>query len=252
MTDTTSPTPSEALALTIKALEGLSTERGIIWRKDMTDADTADAWRKNCSNMVEAARTALQSLRQISQPDSGRKNVNEKRISLGPTIAQQNAAHEKLMKRATKTKAAREATSPAPLDLAVDDEPRPVEPAGEITNSSILRSELNSAHVQLPPEKLVSLCWKAADFIAASQSPGHTDLMVTPESIDAFMEANPLPADPHAALIEAREPIVSDVPAWKRIIDLFAKHGLPAPPTALRDELVTYLAVHDQFGGYRP
>lgn len=26
-------------------------------------------------------------------------------------------------------------------------------------------------------------------------APGHTDLMVTPESLDAFMEANPLPED---------------------------------------------------------
>lgn len=29
-----------------------------------------------------------------------------------------------------------------------------------------------------------------------SKAPGHTDLMVPPESIDAFMEANPLPVDP--------------------------------------------------------
>ena len=31
------------------------------------------------------------------------------------------------------------------------------------------------------------------DAALAEQAPGHTDLMVPPESIDAFMEANPLP-----------------------------------------------------------
>lgn len=31
--------------------------------------------------------------------------------------------------------------------------------------------------------------------LETANAPGHTDLMVTPESIDAFMEANPLPLD---------------------------------------------------------
>lgn len=30
-------------------------------------------------------------------------------------------------------------------------------------------------------------------------------------------------------------------PAWQEINDLFARHGLPAPPTRLRDELVCHL-----------
>ncbi len=42
---------------------------------------------------------------------------------------------------------------------------------------------------------------------AALTAPGHTDLMVAPETLDAFMEANPLPPDPaairRAALEEA-------------------------------------------------
>lgn len=33
-----------------------------------------------------------------------------------------------------------------------------------------------------------------------AEAPGHTDLMVSPESIDAFMEANPLPVDASAPL----------------------------------------------------
>lgn len=72
------------------------------------------------------------------------------------------------------------------------------------------------------------------------------------EPLVEALAAPPAVPDPHAELVEAREPIVSDIPAWRRVIDLFAKHGLPAPPVALRDELVTHLAVHDQFGGYRP
>ncbi len=41
---------------------------------------------------------------------------------------------------------------------------------------------------------------------SAAHAPGHTDLMVSPESIDAFMEANPLPpakaeAGPMTAII---------------------------------------------------
>lgn len=39
----------------------------------------------------------------------------------------------------------------------------------------------------------------AALSSTAGQAPGHTDLMVAPESIDAFMEANPLPDEPIAA-----------------------------------------------------
>lgn len=35
-----------------------------------------------------------------------------------------------------------------------------------------------------------------AALSSSSPAPGHTDLMVTPESIDAFLEANPPPAAP--------------------------------------------------------
>lgn len=34
-----------------------------------------------------------------------------------------------------------------------------------------------------------------AGFSPEAVAPGHTDLMVTPESLDAFMEANPLPPE---------------------------------------------------------
>jgi hypothetical protein len=34
------------------------------------------------------------------------------------------------------------------------------------------------------------------------EAPGHTDLMVTPESLDAFMEANPLPSPSSSDLVE--------------------------------------------------
>lgn len=34
-----------------------------------------------------------------------------------------------------------------------------------------------------------------AQGVGVSEAPGHTDLMVSPESIDAFLEANPPPAD---------------------------------------------------------
>jgi hypothetical protein len=45
-----------------------------------------------------------------------------------------------------------------------------------------------------------------------AEPPGHTDLMVSPESLDAYMEANPLPTGASAGLIEAAE-IVKD---WSR------------------------------------
>lgn len=35
-------------------------------------------------------------------------------------------------------------------------------------------------------------------------------------------------------------------PAWQRINDLFARHGLNPPPTRLRDELVMHLLAHDR------
>jgi hypothetical protein len=35
---------------------------------------------------------------------------------------------------------------------------------------------------------------KAVDRLSPTEAPGHTDLMVPPESLDAFMDANPLPA----------------------------------------------------------
>jgi hypothetical protein len=41
-------------------------------------------------------------------------------------------------------------------------------------------------------------------------APGHTDLMVRPETLDAFMEANPLPPDASAGLIEAAEILETD------------------------------------------
>ena len=55
----------------------------------------------------------------------------------------------------------------------------------------------NGTHVKLHGyrRKLVDAIPEAAEALAALRStfaPGHTDLMVTPESIDAFMEANPL------------------------------------------------------------
>lgn len=35
-------------------------------------------------------------------------------------------------------------------------------------------------------------------------------------------------------------------PEWQQIVDLFKKHGLEAPPTRLRDELVTHLVAYQE------
>lgn len=35
-------------------------------------------------------------------------------------------------------------------------------------------------------------------------------------------------------------------PEWQQIIDLFKKHGLEAPPTKLRDELVIHLVAYQE------
>jgi hypothetical protein len=47
------------------------------------------------------------------------------------------------------------------------------------------------------PFPLVEPAWWCSQYQAnpAVVAPGHTDLMVAPETIDAFMEANPLPPD---------------------------------------------------------
>jgi hypothetical protein len=43
-------------------------------------------------------------------------------------------------------------------------------------------------------------------------------------------------------------------PAWQQIVDLFKKHGLEAPPTRLRDELVAHLVAYQEArkSGYGP
>jgi hypothetical protein len=53
----------------------------------------------------------------------------------------------------------------------------------------------------------VSLLYKTGLQAAPPRpdAPGRTDLMVCPETLDAFMEANPLPSDAPAELIEAAE-----------------------------------------------
>ena len=35
-------------------------------------------------------------------------------------------------------------------------------------------------------------------------------------------------------------------PAWQQIVDLFKQNGLEAPPTRLRDELVTHLVAYQE------
>jgi hypothetical protein len=60
---------------------------------------------------------------------------------------------------------------------------------------------------------------------AVSEAPGHTDLMVTPESLDKFLEANPLPA--------ASE---DDAKAAQRLID---SGGIDGPDV---DEIAAALA----------
>lgn len=36
----------------------------------------------------------------------------------------------------------------------------------------------------------------------------------------------------------------AEKPAWREIVELFARHGLTPPPTRLRDELVDHLLSH--------
>lgn len=52
---------------------------------------------------------------------------------------------------------------------------------------------------------LISNPAPAADMLASITSPGHTDLMVTPESIDKFMEENPLAPEPVWADLDGLE-----------------------------------------------
>ena len=54
------------------------------------------------------------------------------------------------------------------------------------------------------------------DAALAENAPGHTDLMVAPETLDAFMEAHPLPeprkiSDPTEALADAMWQLLDDM-----------------------------------------
>lgn len=51
--------------------------------------------------------------------------------------------------------------------------------------------------------------WQAA-LSQPAAAPGHTDLMVTPESIDAFMQANPLPTDQPAVAGAVDEKMIEE------------------------------------------
>ncbi len=82
------------------------------------------------------------------------------------------------------------------------------------------------------------------------EAPGHTDLMVSPESIDAFLEANPLPPDPEAQAATPAEALPDGVdavrevqvraalaPWWKQVCKFTKMPGIPA--SVAGDELVT-------------
>jgi hypothetical protein len=47
-----------------------------------------------------------------------------------------------------------------------------------------------------PPEPNIEYAEVVAAALNAAFRPSHTDLLISPESLDVFMEANPLPLDP--------------------------------------------------------
>lgn len=67
-------------------------------------------------------------------------------------------------------------------------------------------SETQAAFDDYVQENLSSILSALRTTALPKQAPGHTDLMVSPESIDAFMEKNPLPkqADPSREEIKRR------------------------------------------------
>ena len=79
----------------------------------------------------------------------------------------------------------------------------------------------------------------AEELLRSARSPGHTDLMVTPESIDAYMRVNPMEAQDEGAAGEAsayRVRMISDDPAeWvlmhpEKALDFLSRKGWESQP----------------------
>jgi hypothetical protein len=51
-------------------------------------------------------------------------------------------------------------------------------------------------YARTPPKADMEVAQVVCEALNAAFSPSHTDMMVAPESLDAFLAANPLPEEP--------------------------------------------------------